>query len=464
MKNIVKNRSESDSYTASEAATMLGVSIPTLKRMVTEGRLKGFRTPGGHVRVAAESIEAVREPRSLRSASPVLQNRREQIEETVLEAQALRARRDLAKLEQEQKDESDRREAAAEARRQEAAQRQAELRLERQRLDLQERQEMAREKQRQAEEARRREAERALADFRRRWQEQATKTLSTYPYGWLSQSQRKEVFDGLDTEIKKRQPSEDPIMAVIIARALAALVEPLEAERNAQERRQQVMAEALRRLPYQATEAEQVRAADAIQQALERFDISTDLRALRIAAEEAVRPVCQTVRRRAIDESVLSWTTCQLPSGYTDLDKVQLQRKCSEILADLPLDVSEAEAKNALGGPLSEARSKVNCRLAESNRQVRKRQHLQQATSELSNYRWELYRENKMNQEKLLDFELKAQLEKAVTNNLESNLSGDETPEELRRKVRAIVDGELSDRAEPKAKKHRRTAGRDRWQ
>jgi hypothetical protein len=44
MKNSVKNRSADDSHSASDAAALLGVSIPTLRRMVKEGTLEGFRT------------------------------------------------------------------------------------------------------------------------------------------------------------------------------------------------------------------------------------------------------------------------------------------------------------------------------------------------------------------------------------------------------------------------------------
>ena len=61
MKNNGKNRSHVESFSASEAASLLGVSIPTLKRMVVEGRLESFRTPGGHLRILAESVDTLRE-------------------------------------------------------------------------------------------------------------------------------------------------------------------------------------------------------------------------------------------------------------------------------------------------------------------------------------------------------------------------------------------------------------------
>ena len=149
MKNTDKNQLGARSYSVSEAATILGVSIPTLKRMAAEGRVETFRTPGGHLRILAESIEAVREhlqaqPRPVRNASPVLQNRRERLEELTLEAQEHRARRELAKLRKEEQEEAERLEAEEEARDQAAAQRQAEIEIERERLRHERAKEIAR--------------------------------------------------------------------------------------------------------------------------------------------------------------------------------------------------------------------------------------------------------------------------------------------------------------------------------
>src|SRR5438093_8473409 len=116
------------SYSVSEAASLLGVSIPTLKRMVAEDRIDSFRTPGGHLRIPAESIEAVREHRQaqarpVRQPSPVLQNRRERLEELTLEAQEVRAKRELEKLRQQEAEEEAERQAEAEEREREAAER-----------------------------------------------------------------------------------------------------------------------------------------------------------------------------------------------------------------------------------------------------------------------------------------------------------------------------------------------------
>src|SRR5205809_55728 len=125
VKKAAKIRSDAESCSVSEAARLLGVSIPTAKRMAADGQLEAFRTPGGHLRIVAESIEALREqgqrPRLVREASLVLHNRRERLEELTIEAQELRARRELEKLRREQAEDEEQRQAEAEARDLEAA-------------------------------------------------------------------------------------------------------------------------------------------------------------------------------------------------------------------------------------------------------------------------------------------------------------------------------------------------------
>jgi hypothetical protein len=96
----------------------------------------------GRTKPVREHRQARRRP--VRDASPVLQNRRERLEELALEAQQHRARREPEKLRREQREEAERREAEAQAREEETVQRQAEIELERERLELEKAQERAR--------------------------------------------------------------------------------------------------------------------------------------------------------------------------------------------------------------------------------------------------------------------------------------------------------------------------------
>ncbi len=55
----------SHSHSTTEAAELLGVSIPTVQRWVDAGRLKAWKTPGGHRRIDAQSVQEWREEMGL---------------------------------------------------------------------------------------------------------------------------------------------------------------------------------------------------------------------------------------------------------------------------------------------------------------------------------------------------------------------------------------------------------------
>lgn len=449
MKNTSKNRSEVESHSVSEAAAILGVSVPTVKRMVAEGRLEAYRTPGNHLRILTESIESMRDgqrtrPRPVRDASPVLQNRRERLEELTLEAQEHRARRELKKLSAEEQEEEDRRKAEAKAREEAVAQRQAEIELERDRLEFEKAQEEARREEQEAQKRQRRAAERELATFCCRWREKATEALSTFEFRWLSATQRKEVLDGIEAEIAKREPLEEPRMGGVIARSLEALVQPLRAARDAQERRQKLTTEAMWRLPWSATEAERVKATAAIHDALARFDCSADESEMRVAAQEAVIPFRQGIERRQLDAKLLDWAIRELPWHRTDRDEARIRRECSEILADLPLDVTEAEGKDALEPTVREASEDIKQRQAEKERQTRKANLIQQGVAEVSSYLLQLRLNQEIAAEDYFDGEFTADLAEAVRRDLDATLSGDESSREVRDLVREIVDKEIN--------------------
>jgi excisionase family DNA binding protein len=455
VRKAAKIRSGAESLSVSEAAAALGISAPTVKRMVAEDRLESFRTPGGHLRITAESIKAVREqrqaqPRPVREASPVLQNRRERLEELTLEAQEHRARRDLEKMRREEQEEAERREAEAEDREEEAAQRDAELKLERERLE-QERarleydqaQEPKRIEREQAHERQRQQAEQQLTAFRCRWQEKAGEAVAAYEYRWLSATQRKEILEGLEAEIAKRQPTDDPRMGTILARSLEALVEPFRAARDAQEKRQRLLERALISLPYGTTDAERARATTAIREALQQLDGCADECEMRVAVQEAVEPVCLAVQKRLLDARLLDWTLRELPWSRTDRDEARIRRECAEILAELPLGATEAEGKEALEPIVREACAEIENRQAEKDRQTRKANLIQQGVAEVWSYLLELKREGEISDRDIWDSEFTADLKDAVRRGLEGELTGDETTKEIRELARAIIDSEI---------------------
>lgn len=372
----------------------------------------------------------------------MLQNRRERLEELTLEAQEMRAKRDLTKIQREEQEEEERREAEAQTRQEEAARRQAEIEIERERLEFEKAQERTRREREQAMEREKREVETELVAFTVRWMSKAREAISNSKYSWLSAAQRKEVLEGLEAEIEERDPVDEPRMAEILARTLEALVEPLKVERDAQERRQEVTRRALWSLAYNATEEEKARATAAIRDALRLLDRQSDETEMRMAAQKAVKPVCQAVEKRLLDARLLDWAIIQLPWDRTESDKLRIRRECSEILAELPLDISEAEAKEAMEPTIREVREEIEKKQADKARKERKDTLIQQGLAEISTYLAELEHEDEISEEDYLDPELTASLSKAVRSGLESELSGDETALEVRHLTREIIDEE----------------------
>ncbi|HEV2234785.1 MAG TPA: helix-turn-helix domain-containing protein [Terriglobia bacterium] len=450
MKNDAKNPPLLESYSASDAATLLGISIPTLRRMVKDGTLEGFRTPGGHLRVTADSIEGVKNqrearPRPVRQASPVLQNRRERLEELTLEAQEVRAKRELAKLVREEQQEAEKREAEARARQQEIARRQAELELQRERLENEQDWEWLRQQHEEDEQHAKWQAEQELAAFRLRWMQFAeTEALYAKLGKGLSAAQTKEILDALEAEVNERIPQDEPQMPAILERGLAALVEPIAAAREANKRQESAAQLALRRLPAFATDSDKAQASEAIRKALAALPNEAKDVELRAAAEEAVRPIQQAVEKRLLDARMLNWAISQLPWSSTELEKARVRRECAEILAELPLEVSEADARDALEPTITEARQEIEQRQAEVQRQARKATLIQQGISEVSTYLLELEADDRISDEDYWDSEFTAALRESVRLRLESKLSGEEIATEVRALTRLIVNQEVN--------------------
>ena len=430
----MKNRPDAESCSAREAKRLLGVSIPTLKRMAADGPLESFRTPGGHLRVVAESIEAVRErrrqPRPLRDASPLLHNRRERLEELTLDAQELRARRELEKLRREETEEAEQRESEAEEREREQTERLKTLEVEQARIERQVMQEEER-----------REAERELARFHARWLETATELLSAKELRWLSAAQRKEMLDSSKPRLPSGSPRTNRAWCGLLAtRSWPQLnVSPLRGKpasgvngswkmrlaacpfmrRTRNEHRRQ--RRSATRLPISGAEEFEVRG----------------------TAEQAVKPVCQAVEKRLLDERLTAWAVRQLSWGSDDRNKARLRRECAEILADLPRDVSEAEAKEALEPTVREACQAIKERQAASERQARKPTLIQQGALEVPSYLLRLKDEREITSDEHRDSDLTADLNEAVRCGLETKLTGDESVTEVRKMARQSVDAKL---------------------
>ena len=334
-----KSRVRAESYSASEAAAALGMSIPTVKRMAQEGRIEGFRTPGGHLRVSAESVEALkdhRQPhaRGVANASSVLQSKREEVEALLLESQALKARQGLERLQRSELEQAKSADAEAEERKQDAALRQAELDLERERLHFERAQEREKAK-----------AERDLDEFRTRWMKNSTEGVSSlYAAFFLTAHERKEILDALEAEVEKRSPSDEPRMLQILALTMRTVVERLIAEREARDMRERILSSSVSDLGLFATEAERTQATATVRHAISRVPSDARESEIRATAGQALSPIKHAVEKRRQDQRIVNWAASKLPWHSSDLDKARLRRECAEILAELPGDYTELEA------------------------------------------------------------------------------------------------------------------------
>lgn len=409
--------------------------------MAAEDELESFRTPGGHLRITRESVEAARtgrkEKREAPGPSSVLRNRRERVEELALEAQELRAQREIERLRREKDEEQAETEAEAEAQERQADRETeaARLRLERVRIQ-------------QERERERREAERELQAFRARWRQEAENFLQEFRFRlahpWLSQAQRREILNACDTEIANRQLADEPLMKAVIERTVSATIEPWERKQRVVELREDAARVALWKLPSGTTDQEKAQAANLIRQSLEKLPTSTTGLELRAAAEEAIVRLCCAIEKRKLHKEVTDWAVRQLPLlDSTDADKNSLRRECAAALAELPADVTETEAREHLQALIEQATQEIEDRTADQERKRRKPQLVAQGVQEVSHYLFELEHDGEISSDDLWNSDLTSDLEEAVKEQLESELTGEENGKEVRELARDIVDDEL---------------------
>lgn len=186
-----------------------------------------------------------------------------------------------------------------------------------------------------------------------------------------------------------------------------------------------------------------MKATAAIREALGRFDSFADVCEMRVAAKEVVQPFRQAVEKRQLDARLVSWALRELPWSRTERDEARIRRECSEILADLPSDLSEADGKEALEPTVKETCIAIERRHAEIQRQTRKASLVQLGVSEVSSYLLELNRDGELSDEEYWDNDSNAELKEIVREGLESELTGDESTKGARKVAREIIDGEL---------------------
>ncbi len=432
-----------DSLSVSEAAALLGISIPTVKRMVAEGRLQSFRTPGGHLRILAESVEAVRErqpaSRPVRNPSPVLQNRRERLEELTLEAQEHRARRELEKLRTNDREEAESRQAEARDRAEADARRKAELELERKRLAFEKSQARARQEREQDERA----AAQQRAESKAHWTNWAASRVPFDAEGYLPR-----VCAFVSQELDRLSGSEPhQVVRALVEGAIERALRPYHRHKDAQI----AIKQAVETLPWEARgiftkkpwELKTERAAtDAIMELdgdarLEEM-CAVALEAVASIREEFIRHQAESERQQEI-EGIVRSAPSALPYGATQTEQGQAMSLTRDALTKLPERATRHEMLAARDKALVSITASVKQRLHDQARQARKRSLIEQGVAEISSYLLELESKGELTGEECSDSGFRAELNEAVRLDLEAKLSGNEGTKEIQERVKIYL-------------------------
>jgi hypothetical protein len=261
--------------------------------MLAEDKIRSSRTIGNHMRVLRADLDGLLRQSTNVSApvSSVLAAKREGVESLTLELQTERAKRELAKLQQEDA-EADRQ--RTEARRAETlANKQVlgELRLQRER-----------DSERREQEQREADGRRRQAEFERRWIRWGTERL----FDWLDFEQRRTTLQMIEEMVRARTLEDESIMQLSLTDAIARFCAPWAVEREARAKREKLVEETVRRLPHGATDLERARAAADARATLTQIPLIAGELEVRAAVVAAVEPIDRAIEERQAAEKARS--------------------------------------------------------------------------------------------------------------------------------------------------------------
>jgi hypothetical protein len=320
-------------------------------------------------------------------ASSVLAARREGVESLTLELQGERVKRDLAKL----------REDNAEAERQRAAARRADTLANKRALaELQ--LQATRDAERREQEQRQAEASRRQSEFERCWTRWTTERL----FKWLTFEQRQAVLRMVEETVRARGPQDEDVMQSILTYSIARLCAPWEFERQAQAKREELVEQTVRQLPWGATDVEKVRAATDARAVLSQIPLSVKDWEIRAAVSAAVEPVQKSIE----------------------------QRRASE----------EANARAIRAAEEAEREKQRK----KEHRHFHKSWRVSEGVFRVDSYLGELYRDGEITLDAYSDSEWRSELKKTVREELEAG-SDDVSREDAERSAEEIIEEELDE-------------------
>lgn len=308
------------SYSPAAAGRKAGLSRSTIQRLISDGDLSSFKTPGGHVRIPAESLEEFLQRRNgKRTAvnSSALDRRRE-----ILESKRLRL--------QEASVDEELREVRAERRARAASKREERERREReQEIRAQQEENEARRIEFEEEQARQRVARRILeSNFRSRWKGlcvtacsfASTSPLSNTPYrerdaikaarrdlfgredlDWLGSSEKSEIFRALSAEVDRREPEDEGAMVRYLRPVAQPLLRRFDHQRQLRLMQQEVADSILRDLPTKASDFERGKVRGILREQLTTIPAAADREEVSMRLARATAGVRKRIDQRLKD-------------------------------------------------------------------------------------------------------------------------------------------------------------------
>ncbi|MBA3916091.1 MAG: hypothetical protein H0X25_20045 [Acidobacteriales bacterium] len=405
------------------------MSDPTVRRLVQDAQLKAIYTPGGHMRVLTGSLDEFEagDEQSDTTSSPLAKNRRATVEDLSFEVQELQVRRQVKQLRAaEEREEIERKEIRAAAERRQRRADDAAI-AETRRAELELRRERDREERR-----------RQLREFQTKWLRYAGDLLEGSEYSWLSASQRSEVTERLEADIAKRDAADEARMPRILGQLIASLAEPWQRSRDGKRQRDQLADEIVRTLSYAATEEDRAGALVTVNEALRSSGPDVTALQLHAIAQKAIAPIRRQIETREMLERVTENAVPKLPfAGRTEEDEAVLRRKARKVFQALPRDAGEVEFVAALRPTIQEISAAIERREQHEQRRSVKRSLLSQGLTEASTYLNVLVLRGEVEPGEVSD------LQKSVAATLAQEITGSETPYEVREIVREIINDEL---------------------
>lgn len=359
---------------ASQAAALLGVSVRTFQRYVAERKIiPHSKSAGGHWRFRREDLEAVQQQVASAQPSPILRQKRENVEELNLTLQERKAKRALRELDEEERRRAEQEEAARQAQEREARRARLEAQAERERRES------------EREQAR---AEARAAQAQREWEAEWLRTMLGRLPQDVPPDLRRKVANGIQKELPELyETSAGHAEDVVEANLQAVVQETLRPWKRAKEVAAAAR-EALEQLPFfargsfgQASEWE-ARAHEEAVIAISELPEPATFEQMVAAARAAGRQVAQEYEHQKKCAAAVAELSWRLPSSISQ-QRARAEEAVRAAFAALPVGASQAQfdaARDAALAPLiaaeAQARAEREAQQAKARLEAEADKHL----------------------------------------------------------------------------------------